>query len=377
MSSCIVCRTPSLEFAEAYRTLPRVGSDSRPLPPGGSLGRCPVCGTIQKVMDDAFQAECEMIYSSYVMYGQSTQGTEPTVFDGRPDARSAKLVYALGKSMDLPDSGSLLDVGCGNGNLLRAFRAAHPGWELSGLELDDRHREAVEAVCGGGSLLTGELAGVAGTFDLITAMHVLEHLAEPVEFLGLIKDRLSSEGALVIQLPLWRENPFDLVVADHAVHYDAVSLLHVLDRGGFKPVFLSEEIVPRELTVIARPGKGPWDRGKAAGPGLDAALGWLAAVRDMAARAMESAGKNRFGIFGTGNAAMWLTGALGEAGFYVDDDPSRQGTNPMTGRPVYAPEATPEGSTVVICLPPELSAAIYQRVRRVPANWLVTPPLEQ
>ncbi|WP_035236378.1 class I SAM-dependent methyltransferase [Desulfobacter vibrioformis] len=376
-TSCIVCQKAELEFPGVYGSLPRVGSDSRPLPPGGGiLGQCMTCGTVQKVINDAYRAECKAIYASYVMYGQSAESAEPKVFDGRPNLRSVKLVCAITRSMALPVAGSLLDVGCGNGNLLRSFKSAHPGWKLTGLELDGRHREAVAAICGGSSLRTGQLADVTGRFDLITAMHVLEHMVDPVEFLCQIRERLTPDGAAIVQLPLWQKNPFDLVVADHAVHYNADALCRVLNRAGFRPVFLSDGIIPRELTVIARPGKGSLDTKKTDGPSLDAALGWLSRVSALAAQAMNGAGKKYFGIFGTGNAAMWTTKALAGVNFYVDEDPTRQGINLLTGKQVYAPEKVPEGSTVFISLPPDLSESIKTRLRHLPINWLTTPPLE-
>lgn len=217
---CIVCKKSLVRLIEAYASLPRVGSDSRPLPSGGRLGQCEGCGAVQKPVDDKFQAECEAIYSSYVMYAQSSEGAEPKIFDDAPCGRSTRLVEVISSEIGLGATGSLLDVGCGNGNLLRAFGSACPAWSLAGLALDDRHRVAVEAICGGGSLLTGELAKVEGRFDVVVAMHVLEHLTEPVDFLCQVKEKLVAEGVVVIQLrcgerilstSLWRIIAFILI----------------------------------------------------------------------------------------------------------------------------------------------------------------------
>lgn len=376
MTNCIICHAPAPVPIEAYSSLPRVGSDSRPLAPGGRLVRCEQCGAVQKPVDDLFLAECEAIYASYVMYGQSSDGAEPKVFDHAACGRSTRLMEAVGGAVELTETGRLLDVGCGNGNLLRAFGRLRPQWSMAGLELDDRHGEVVEHICGKGGLLIGDLADVDGRFDVITAMHVLEHVTEPVKFLGQVRDRLTAGGMVVIQLPLWRRNPFDLVVADHCVHYDGPTLVRILDAAGFLPVFVSEDAVPRELTVIARPGQGTVHEEGTAGDNIHAAVHWLEVTLGNAIQAMEMAGRENFGIFGTGNAAMWLTQGLGGVGFYVDDDPSRQGESGLTGCPVHAPENVPEGATVFICLPSELSELVFERVRGLPVNWLRTPPLE-
>ncbi|MDC0335708.1 class I SAM-dependent methyltransferase [Pseudodesulfovibrio sp.] len=377
MSSCIVCKAPDFTLFEGYGNLPRVGSDSSPLPPGGRLGQCSECGTVQKPFDDDFLAECDSIYSSYVMYAQSSDGADPKVFVDEPCGRSTRLVLSVAGEIGLGETGRFLDVGCGNGNLLRAFKAVRPDWTLAGLELDDRHREAVEATCGLGSLMTGDLATIRGEFNLIAAMHVLEHITSPTDFLLQVKERLTPDGHLVIQLPLWQKNPFDLIVADHVVHFDRPAITRLLSQAGLTPVFMSDEAVPRELTVIARvDGDGVEKDMETAKANLALAIDWLTDFKDEAARVMERVGREKFGIFGTGNAAMWLTQGLDGVGFYVDDDASRRGTNIMTGKPVYGPDTVPKDATVAICLPPELSAQVHERVKGLPVNWLVTPSLE-
>lgn len=375
---CLICRHKALIPLEGFAELPRVSSDSRPMSPGGRLVKCSSCSAVQKPVDLNFRTECEKIYTDYLMYPQSSQGQEPSVFDGKLCERSTRLISVVTKEINLPETGYILDVGCGNGNLLRAFSFIRPEWKLSGLELNGRNRLIVEAVCGKGMLHTGRLADVRDKFDLITAIHVLEHLDDPLSFLQQTRERLAPGGHVLIQIPLWQHNPFDLVVADHCMHYDQVSLVKLLKQAGLKPAFTSEKSIPRELTMVARTGieYRNEEEKKSAGHWPEAALKWLAEVSNLAATEQSKAGPKRFGIFGTGNAAMWLTNVLAGVNFYVDEDPTRQGINVLTGKQVYAPETVPEGSTVFICLPPELSESIKKRLGNLPINWLTTPPLE-
>lgn len=373
---CLICCHNKLIPLEKFAELPRVSSDSRPMLSGGRLVKCEACGALQKKVDHQFQAECEKIYADYLMYPQSSKFLEPFVFDCMPCGRSSRLITAIAEKINLHEKGSILDVGCGNGNLLRAFSTIRPEWKLSGLELDGRYRSTVEAMCGQGVLNTGKLEDLNGKFDLITAIHVLEHLNEPVTFLKQAKERLSPDGYMLLQLPLWQRNPFDLLVADHCMHYDWTSLFNLLRRAGLKPAFTSETTVPREITLVARTGIQDKEKTTNTGPGPETALIWLAKVRDMAAAGQTKAGLKHFGVFGTGNASMWLTQTLGGVSFYVDEDPTRQGINALTGKTVYSPEAVPEGSTIFICLSPDLSASIKKRLCHLPANWVATPPLE-
>jgi 2-polyprenyl-6-hydroxyphenyl methylase/3-demethylubiquinone-9 3-methyltransferase len=48
---------------------------------------------------------------------------------------------------------------------------------------------------------SGELAEVEGTFDLITCMEVIEHVAEPAAFVRALAKRLAPDGLLILSTP--------------------------------------------------------------------------------------------------------------------------------------------------------------------------------
>src|SRR5262249_50305003 len=143
------------------------------------------------------------IYRSYTIYYQSG-GAEQAVFDGatgRPSSRSDRLVLRLRERVELPHSGRLLDVGCGNGAFLAAFGRRSPGWALRGLEVNDNNRAAVEQIPGVEALDVGELHDVPGDFDLISLIHALEHIADPAGLLQEAGSKLVRGGAFLIEVP--------------------------------------------------------------------------------------------------------------------------------------------------------------------------------
>ena len=91
-----------------------------------------------------------------------------------------------------------LDVGCGGGRIVQAFR--NSGWEAVGIDLS---LKAVNAGMSRGlelrrvDLDNPEL----GEFDLITGFHILEHVHSPREFLNQCTKRLKSNGYLLIEVP--------------------------------------------------------------------------------------------------------------------------------------------------------------------------------
>lgn len=94
-----------------------------------------------------------------------------------------------------------LDVGCGAGGLLSALERA--GWEVTGVEWDSQaaalaRRNATHPV------LEGDFRQMSlprGAYDLVVLSHVFEHLDDPINTLGRIKDLLAPSGRAVLFYP--------------------------------------------------------------------------------------------------------------------------------------------------------------------------------
>lgn len=143
----------------------------------------------------------------------------------------------------VPTRGRVLDVGCGQGWLLRAFRQA--GWEVRGTEMSDgaaRYpREVLGLPVDVGSL--EDLALPAGHFDAVTLWHVLEHIPDPRVLLAAIHRVLRPGGALLVGVPnfggwearLTRDKWFHLDVPRHLAHLTRPTLTQALANAGFRP----------------------------------------------------------------------------------------------------------------------------------------------
>lgn len=381
--TCHVCRVGDLELCPAYRRLLRVTSDCKPWPKGGALGVCKVCGCVQKRVDAQWRREIEEIYSGYSVYSQS-DGVEQAVFDsstGVSAARSERLVDRLEQALDLSSTGHLLDVGCGNGALLRVFSDKFPSWTLAGNELTANTRAEVEAIRGVEALHVGPSLEVPGRFDLITLLHVLEHIENPVEFLEGLKGRFLPGGKLFIEVPGYQQNAFDLLIADHCTHFTAESLAAILTRAGYMVLHLSQEWVRKEISVIATPVEGGSPKELETPPDvfpwieeIESRVNWLQSVADSARSVSKQA---PLGILGTSIAGTWLVETLGEqVHFFVEEDPARIGKRHLH-RPILPVGDVQPGSAVFIALPPNIAKRIKTRLekKRPEVEWIIPPPL--
>ncbi len=145
--------------------------------------------------------------------------------------------------------GRLLDVGCGDGVFLRL--AQSNGWQVDGSEISAWAAEHASRNLGR-PVFCGEVwdAGFpAGSFDVVTLWHVLEHTPSPLRVLEEVRRVLKPAGQLVVAVPnvddrimqvayriVKRRKPHLFSVADkelHLYHFSVVSLKRLLDKAGF------------------------------------------------------------------------------------------------------------------------------------------------
>ena len=101
------------------------------------------------------------------------------------------------------DGKKALDVGCGAG--LLAEPLARLGADVTAIDPAEGLIEAAKAHAAGQGLAidyrAAAVENVEGSFDLITAMEVIEHTADPAAFLRSLAARLAPGGLLILSTP--------------------------------------------------------------------------------------------------------------------------------------------------------------------------------
>ncbi|MDO8713794.1 MAG: class I SAM-dependent methyltransferase [Polynucleobacter sp.] len=138
----------------------------------------------------------------------------------------------------------LLDFGCGAAGFLQ--KAQSSASEVVGLELEKRVRE----YWGEQIRIYDNLDAVGECYDLITAFHVVEHLADPRAILQALASRLAKGGRLVVEVPssedalltLFDNEPFQNFTywSQHLYLFNTATLGQLVSSAGLKLVALQQ-----------------------------------------------------------------------------------------------------------------------------------------
>lgn len=138
--------------------------------------------------------------------------------------------------------GAVLDVGCGSGAFLFQLKRRWPGdyeilgTDVSGAPLDYAESRSVPVVRGG--FLELDLGG--RVFDVVTFWAVLEHLAEPRQFLAKAHALLKPGGHCFALVPnlrslamRWLGAKYRYVYPQHLNYFSAITLSRLAESVGF------------------------------------------------------------------------------------------------------------------------------------------------
>ena len=136
----------------------------------------------------------------------------------------------------------LLDVGCGTGYFLSAYKKE--GWIAEGVEVDEGARSIAETRAGQQVYPSiDELVASRRRFDVITLWHVFEHLHDINDSYERLLSLLEPSGLLILALPnptspdavYYREYWAAYDVPRHLSHFSPASLNQLANRHNTNP----------------------------------------------------------------------------------------------------------------------------------------------
>ncbi len=160
--------------------------------------------------------------------------------------------FAYRNSIPYRPDGRLLDIGCGSGKFLRSMQRL--GWQAQGVEFNT---SAVQLCRDAGlEIFQGELAEAAfpdNHFDLVTARHLIEHIADPKPFIREIFRILKPGGTMVLITPnsqalgrgWFGTNWYANEVPRHLILFAPGNLRQLATQAGFQTVAMRTSSSPK------------------------------------------------------------------------------------------------------------------------------------
>ncbi len=220
-------------------------SDSQTFDLGNAnlLKRCRACDTVSALE----YGDPDEIYTEGYFFGETEWGVG---FDVRDPTFQELLANVADKRLGVIESvtgerGSMLDVGCGMGEVLVVARRR--GWTVQGVEPE---RSGAEVARERGLPVEIALLEDSGlperSYDVVSAFHVLEHVPDARGFLRMISRWAKPGGHVVVEVPNFasvqrrrgRENWIGLRPLQHVVHFDPHTLERTLRGAGLEPTLV-------------------------------------------------------------------------------------------------------------------------------------------
>lgn len=257
-----------------------------------NVKNCPLCDRKQNTLFDqrnfrGYQvsnrlcSNCGLVYQSPRLsddelvsfyqneYRQVYQGSEQPVQKDLSvqKKRSGFLIKAL-RENGVENIDRHLDIGCSSGILLERVVEEFQ-CQVVGIEPGEAYRSYAE---NRGLRVYASMEDLKNAgelpFDLITMVHVLEHLPNPVDYLKVLKGLwLMPDGVLLIEVPnLYAHNCFEIA---HLTSFSQFTLEETLKKAGYSIIVLFKhgrprsKLIPLYITLLATPSKNSQEQNKA------------------------------------------------------------------------------------------------------------------
>lgn len=240
----------------------------------------------------------------------------------------------------------LLDFGCNRG----AFLSQLIGVGHAGFDIDDQYKVNVESL--GHTYYSPDNPPPSAMFDVVTAIHVVEHLEDISRDLDHAIRALKPGGILFVQVPDPAFQSIDFYVADHRSHFSESTLQNAVhthkNLSGIGSPF---RLVKGELSALFRKsGRTPVTASAWVVEPSILAEG-LHAGEKMLLELRETPGP--FYIYGAGYLGSMIAYFLRQRSIAIFDDNVRLHGTTLHGLPIIPPlSELRDDATVVIAVPP-------------------------
>lgn len=215
---------------------------------GGTYVKCGACGMVY--LNPVFKDD------ALVEYYRNNNACQDSAHESESEFYTSIYSRGLDVLSQFVNCGNLLDIGCSGGFFLDL--AVKRDWKTFGVELN---RREVSIARGRGHRVWDmpvDHIDLDVSIDAITMWDVFEHIKDGAEFLNALRNLLSPQGIVFLQIPnAWslaartlheKCNMFDGI--EHVNLYTPKSIASLCEKNGFKILFL--ETIIDESSVLGK-----------------------------------------------------------------------------------------------------------------------------
>jgi SAM-dependent methyltransferase len=255
----------------------------------------------------------------------------------------------------LPSAPSILDIGCFDGRLLRAFRDSYPAARLFGRDVGESLRRFFPPE-DGIAFATDDSVWACGPFDLIVFSHSLQYVLDLNKLLQTCAAHLSPSGKLFVQVPNLASRPSSMLLGDLHQHFTRASLTNLLSLNGYDVAVVEPTGFPRDLIVLASPTNGR--REVRSHDGLGVVTEAVGTLDGMARKVVDLMCDGGGHVLGTTIDAAFVASVLGsKLQDFVDEAPLAADAL-FLGRPVRHPSTLAQNDRTFVPLGVDATAAL-------------------
>lgn len=372
---CDICQSKKVSLIFNFDKPLSITSDLRVWNKEVKVFQCLGCGYIFK---RPTKYDLDKIYQSYQLFEDTETRDQAIFIPGLPPrSRSELLIKTLSGFVHLPNSGIFLDIGCNKGFLLREFSSKFPHWSVFGHEASTFYESFVKKIPRFGGFYSGDLGKIKERFDLISMVHTLEHINNPSKFLSRVRGLLNTDGSLLIQVPNYSLNAFDILVFEHVSHFSSETLEQLLINCGFEVVAKSIQVVPKELTFVSKIKNGKYNKKLSSTSFLRrVAKDNIKFLKKFEKLVIDAKNKKPLVVFGTAEVGILAAGLLDfKFDFFIDESPWRVGKTHFD-IPIKHPKVLKPGDNVILAVAPIVARYVYSKWRKSGANFLYPQALD-
>lgn len=202
-------------------------------------------------------SELDKFYKEH--YRVAYQGQEgPNDKDLKVQKARAEYLVNLLQGLELREVQNYLDIGSSAGSLIKHVKQVY-GCEAAGVEPGEAYRHYAESK---GIRVFKDLTQIEqaeiSKFDLVSLIHVLEHIPDPVEYLKALRIKLLAQnGKLLVEVPnLYAHECFEVA---HLTSFSSDRLIQVLKKAGYRCLYIERHghprsrMIPLYITILAEP----------------------------------------------------------------------------------------------------------------------------